>query len=192
MRGWRSERRPFYLLSCLAVILALRPMTVVAQEQPTEIQVKAAFLFNFVKFVEWPAESFRENGGRIRLCVLGEDRFAQELERIAAGKVVSGRALEVVRASQGERVLRCQILFIGAAQNAMGRKALAESRSESVLTVGENAEFLRQGGVIRLFLLDSRIRFEINLEASERAGLKVSSKLLALAQSVRGAPAGGG
>jgi len=192
MRGWRSGRKPSRLLACLAVLLALRPVTVVAQEQPTEIQVKAAFLFNFVKFVEWPAESFRDSGGHLRLCVLGEDRFAQELERIAAGKVVSGRALEVVRVSQRERALHCQILFIGATQNAMGQKVLAESRSESVLTVGENAEFLRQGGVIRLFLLDSRIRFEISLEAAERAGLKVSSKLLVLAQSVRGAPAGGG
>jgi len=187
-----ARRKLFKLLACLAVILILRPMTMVAQQQPTEIQVKAAFLFNFVKFVEWPAESFRDNGGHLRLCVLGEERFAQELERIAAGKVINGRTLEVVRVSQRERALHCQILFIAAAQNAMVHKTLAESRSETVLTVGENADFLGQGGVIRLFLLDSRIRFEISLEAAERAGLRVSSKLLALAQSVRGAPAGGG
>lgn len=170
----------------------MRSATTVAQEEPTEAQVKAAFLFNFAKFVEWPAESFRENAGRLRLCVLGENRSGLELERIATGKSLNGRSLEVVRVTAAEHLPRCQILFIGAAQGGIGHKALAESRGEPVLTVGESAEFLGQGGVIRLYILDNRVRFEISLEAAERAGLKISSKLLALAQIVRGAPAGGG
>jgi len=179
-------------LAYFAVTLALRPSIAGAQEAPTEYQVKAAFLFNFVKFIEWPAESFRENGGRIRLCVLGEDPFGPELERIVAGKSVNGHALEVVHLNQAGRSSHCQMLFVGSAQAGVLRKALTDLRGESVLTVGESPEFIRQGGAIRLFLLDNRVRFDINLEAADQAGLKISSKLLALAQSVRGGRAGGG
>ncbi len=171
-------------LAYFAVTLALRPSLAGAQEAPTEYQVKAAFLFNFVKFIEWPEESFRENGGRIRLCVLGEDPFGPELERIVAGKSVNGRTLEVVRVNQAERASHCHVLFVGATQTGALRKTMAELRREPVLTVGESPEFIRQGGAIRLFLLDNRVRFDINLEAAEQAGLKISSKLLALAQSV--------
>jgi len=180
------------LLGSFAVILAMPPAITMAQEQPTEYQVKAAFLFNFVKFIEWPTESFRENGGRIRLCVLGEDRLGQELERIVAGKTVNGHTLEVVRVNQAERALHCQVLFVGRSQAGALRTIQAGCRGESLLTVGETPEFIRQGGAIRFLLMDNRVRFEINLEAAEQAGLKISSKLLALAQSVRGAPAGGG
>jgi len=180
------------LLASFAVILAMRPAIAMAQEQPTEYQVKAAFLFNFVKFIEWPAGSFRENGSRIRLCVLGEDRLGQELERIVAGKTVNGRTLEVVRVNLGERALHCQVLFVGRSQAGALRTMLATCRGEPLLTVGESPEFIRQGGAIRFLLLDNRIRFEVNLEAADQAGLKISSKLLALAQSVRGAPSGGG
>ena len=174
-----------------AVLLALCPPAGVAQE-PTESQVKAAFLFNFVKFIEWPEESLRENGGRIRLCVLGAGPFAPQLERMVAGKSVNGRALEVVNVSLGGPWSHCQMLFVGSAQAGALHKLLDDLRGDSVLTVGEGSEFLRQGGAIRFFLLDNHVRFEINLDAAEQARLKISSKLLALAQSVRGGHAGGG
>jgi hypothetical protein len=163
--------------------LAPTSKPVAAQEAPSEFQVKAAFLFNFVKFIEWPADSFRENDGRIRLCVLGEERFGRELERIISGKVVDGHALELVRVSPAERVRNCHVLFVASSHTGGLREMLAQIRGAPVLTVGESSEFVRQGGVIRFFLLDNRVRFEINHEAAAQAGLKISSKLLALAQS---------
>jgi len=179
------------LLGSLAVILVMHPASGVAQEQPTEYQVKAAFLFNFVKFIEWPEESFRENGGRIRLCVLGTDPFGPELQRVVGGKSVNGHALELVHVDQAGRSSHCHVLFVGSTQGGVLRKTMAELHGEPVLTVGESPEFIRQGGAIRLLLLDSHVRFEINLEAAEQARLKVSSRLLALAQSVRGGRGGG-
>jgi hypothetical protein len=124
--------------------------------------------------------------------VLGEGPFGTELERIVAGKSVNGRTLEVIHLSQVDRFSHCQVLFVGLTQGGVLRKVLAELRGESVLTVGDSPEFIRQGGAIRLLLLDNRVRFEINLEAAEQAKLKISSKLLALAQSVRGGHGGGG
>lgn len=177
------------MLYCL---LAWAPASapLAAQEAPSEFQVKAAFVFNFVKFTEWPADSLRDTGGRMRLCVLGDERFQRELQRIAAGKVVDGHPLDVVRAGPAERVRGCQVLFVASSQAAALRETLAQLHGASVLTVGDNSEFIRQGGIIRFFLLDNRVRFEINPAAAEQCGLKISSKLLALAQS--GGRAGGG
>jgi hypothetical protein len=193
MRSWQPTGKLARGLAILIVLLVLWPTLTRAQDAPTENQVKAAFLFNFVKFIEWPADSFRDSGGRVRLCVLGEGPFEAELERITAGKVVNGRALEVVAVKQAERSAHCHVVFVNSSASArLLRKTLAELRGGPMLTVGESPEFTRQGGVIRLLLLDNRIRFEINLEAAEHAELKISSKLLALAQSVRGGRGGGG
>ena len=172
----------------LCCILAWVPAA--AQEAPTEFQVKAAFLFNFVKFIEWPADSFHDNGGRMRLCLLSDERFGRELERIAAGKVVDGHALEVIRIGPGERARGCHVLFVASSQGGTVHDTLAQVRGAPVLTVGDSPEFIRQGGIIRFFLLDNRVRFEISRAAAEQCGLKISSKLLALAQS--GGRAGGG
>lgn len=175
---------------CCTLALALCPALAFAQEAPTESQVKAAFVANFVKFIEWPADSFRNNGGHIRVCVLGEDRSGRELERIAAGKTVDGHALEVVRVGPAERIRGCHVLFVAASQAGGLRDTLAQIRGTPVLTVGDGPEFTRQGGIIRFFMLDNRVRFEINPEAAAQSGLKISSKLLALAQA--GGRAGGG
>jgi YfiR/HmsC-like len=169
----------------------MRPAIALAQEA-SEHQLKAAFLFNFVKFIDWPETSFRENTGRMRLCVLGAEPLGAELERVATGKSVNGRSLEVVRLTQAEGAAHCQVLFLGASQSGALRKIQAELHGGGVLTVGDSPEFLHQGGVIRFLLLDNHVRFEVNLEAAEQAGLKISSKLLALAQNVRGGRGGGG
>jgi len=173
----------------VAVLVAVHPGTAVAQEQPTEFQVKAAFLFNFVKFVEWPADTFHEGDGHIRLCVLGDERLARELGRLVTGKVVDGHALEAIRITASEHGRGCQVVFVASSQ-AGGRDAVAQLRGASVLTVGDSADFIRQGGMIRFFLLDNRVRFEINRAAADHCRLKISSKLLALAQSA--GRAGGG
>jgi len=175
---------------CVLACLLVPPLA--AEEAPSESQVKAAFLFNFVKFIEWPADSFRENGGRMRLCVLGDGPLRPELERVAGGKTVNGHLLEVARVSAGDDLAHCRMLFVTATPGGALRKGLADLRNAPVLTVGESAEFTRQGGMIRFLMLDNRVRFEINVAAAEQAGLKISSKLLALAQNLRGGQAGGG
>jgi len=176
-------------VACCALLLTQQAVPLSAQDAPSEFQVKAAFLFNFVKFVEWPADTFHENNGRLRLCVLGDERFARELAHIVAGKVVDGHALEAALITASEHGRGCQVLFVASSQ-AGGRDAVAQLRGGSVLTVGESPDFIRQGGMIRFFLLDNRVRFEINRAAADQCRLKISSKLLALAQNA--GRAGGG
>lgn len=150
----------------------------------TEYQLKAAFLYNFAKFVEWPPAAFPTAGTPLRFCVLGPEAFATELERTVAGETVGGRDLAVRRIRRPADLEGCHVLFVG----AMVREpleALAAVASGSVLTVGESEGFLAAGGIINFFIDGNRVRFEIAPAAAERAGLKISSKLLKLARIVR-------
>jgi hypothetical protein len=154
-----------------------------AQEsQPTEYQIKAAFLFNFAKFVEWPPTAFAEATSPMVLGILGENPFGDDLERIIRGKTVNNRPL-VVRTdfhSPGEAT-NCHILFISTSEKQRLPEILKGLRGASVLTVGETDRFTETGGMINFVVEGSKIRFQINDAAAKGAGLKISSKLLSLA-----------
>jgi hypothetical protein len=149
-----------------------------------EYEIKAAFLYNFAKFVEWPPESFPQPSTPMSLCVFGDDPFGGSLDTVVQGETLNGRRLAVRRTRDLPQARECQILFISASEKGRAAEALSEVRGASVLTVGEGKDFLDQGGVIRLFLEQNRVRFDINLDAAERNRLKISSKLLALARTV--------
>jgi uncharacterized protein DUF4154 len=149
----------------------------------SEYAVKAAFLYNFAKFVEWPAGTFRQSPGAVTFCVVGQDPFAGELERVIAGKTVAGRPVAIRYLAQLGGVESCQILFVSSAERLRFEQILAVAR-RGVLTVGENEAFARAGGIINFTVSDSRVRFQIDQGAAERAGLTISSRLLELA--VRG------
>lgn len=155
-------------------------------EGPTEYEVKAAFLYNFAKFVEWPAATFSRTGGSVVLCVLGPNPFGPTLERIAREQKVQGRPMVIKRAQTAAELGPCHLLY-GPQPDDSGQ--LAEAiRAVSVpgrLVVGEGEQFAAQGGGIGFFLEQRRVRFAINLAATDRAGLKVSSKLLKIAKVIR-------
>jgi hypothetical protein len=167
----------------LALLLPQAPASA-APTGASEYELKAAFLFNFAKFVEWPAWTFERAGGVV-FTVLGEDPFGAALERIARDERVQGRAIIVRRARRVEEVGPCHILFVrrrdGDGLDDLIRSASAPYR----LLVGEDSGFAERGGGIGFFFEQRRIRFTINLGATERAGLKVSSKLLKIARVVR-------
>ncbi|MEO8125549.1 MAG: YfiR family protein [Bryobacteraceae bacterium] len=150
-----------------------------------EYEVKAAFLYNFARFVEWPATAFSGPRDPIVICILGDNPFGDSLSDAIRGKELAGRSFAVRRISELPLKSRCQILFVTSAGMKLLRPAAGTLKSAPILTVGETPGFGYEGGVINFKLEDGRIRFEINVEAAEQAHLNISSKLLSLAQIVK-------
>jgi len=151
----------------------------------TEYEVKAAFLFNFAKFVEWPPGTFTGNSSPLRVCVLGAEETGAAMEKIVQGKTANGRQLRIERLNGLDQVKGCELLFVGASKSGEAEKFLYPDLGYGILTVGESDGFALAGGMINLVTRENHIAFEINLDAAQRAGLKISSKLLNLAMLVR-------
>ncbi len=145
----------------------------------SEYEVKAAFLYNFAKFVEWPDPA----SGSIRLCIVGDDPFGNILEETVRGKTISEQPIEIKRLNRGDNPRSCQIAFISVSERPP-RAVLDLLQGASTLTVGESPNFAKDGGMINFVLEDKRVHFEINLAAAQRGRLKISSKLLNLARIV--------
>jgi YfiR/HmsC-like len=180
---WCRLLRNRTIALCLAVFQALLlPSTCAAADESLEYQVKAAFLLNFTKFVEWPPAAFEATDSPIAICILGEDPFGAALDQMVAGEVVSGRKLAVRRLKGAPAPKSCQALFIGKADKEALK--IPAGQGAGVLTIGEGEAFVREGGMIAFVLDNRRVRFSINQSAAENAGLKLSSKLLSVARSV--------
>jgi hypothetical protein len=154
------------------------------QQQDVERELKAAFLYNFAKFVDWPPEAFPEPASPVTLCILGDDAVGESLEAVVKGETLNDRRLVVRRPRDAQQARGCHVLFVGAAEKGRTSELLAALRGVSVLTVGDGGDFLKSGGMIRFFLEQNRVRFDINLDAAERSRLSLSSKLLRLARAV--------
>jgi hypothetical protein len=152
---------------------------------PSEYQIKAAFLYNFAKFVEWPAKALPETSTSMTLCILGEDPFGTDLEQILDGKTVNDKSI-VIKRFRGIRGLEvCHILFISSSERHHLPEILDALREASMLTVGETERFAKLGGIINFTIEENKVRFEINVDAAGRAGLKISSRLLKLGKLIR-------
>jgi hypothetical protein len=153
-----------------------------AQEPSLEYQVKAAFLFNFAQFVDWPPAAFPSPTTPVTLCVAGEDPFGALLDRLVAGEVHDGRPFAVRRVAPAGELSGCQLLFVPRTERARAAAILARAVGPATLTVGEFPEFLAAGGMMNFFLEENKVRFEIHQSAAEQAGLRISSHLLRLAR----------
>lgn len=147
-------------------------------------QVKAAFLYNFAKFVDWPAKSFVSEHSPLILGILGEDPFSADALRSIQGKKVKGRPLEVRQVGNLQEAKDCHLLFIAESELPRLELILAALRDKQVLTISDAEHFAASGGIIGLLTVNQRIRFEINVEATGKAGLFISSQLLKLATNV--------
>jgi hypothetical protein len=169
-------------LGCLfAAALALHAAA------PREYQVKAAFLYNFTKFVEWPAESFASPADPIVIAVLGSDPFGDELNQVVRDRKVNGRSIQVISAASIADVAGAHVIFIGESQTSLFDAVRAQPDFHA-LTVGEADDFAAHGGMIQFTTASDKVRFEINVGAAERAGLKVSAQLQKLAAAVHRKP----
>ena len=185
------------LLGCLWVSNAY-PETKSAQYQ--EYEVKAAFIYNFLKFVDWPEEKMTKNGNQIIIGIIGEDPFGQAVD-IFKDKTVENRTLTIKR-FEGLRQLKetaekdksaneklealktCHLLFICPSERKQIREIIDFVGQNGVLTVGDTDEIIKSGGIIGFVMEDNKIRFDINLTAAEKTGLKIRSQLLRLAKRV--------
>jgi hypothetical protein len=147
-----------------------------------EYQIKAAYLFNLAKFVEWPSAAFNSVDEPFAICVLGRNPFGGLLEEVVRGKTIGNRPFQVREVSTAQQGGSCHILFISSSEQKRVRSLMDEMKGSMTLTVGETDNFLADGGVVNLKLKDSRVRIEINPGCAERAKLRISSKLLSLAE----------
>lgn len=150
----------------------------------SEYEVKASFLYNFAKFVEWPPNSFADANAPITFCILGEDPFGTFLDDIIRGKTINGRELTIRRIRKSEDMKGCHVLFISDKENSHLSEILASLKGSSALMIGDSEGFTDHGGAIQFFWEDTKVHFSINVDAIQRAHLGVSAKLLALANIV--------
>jgi hypothetical protein len=182
----RGVIRKGVLLAGLAVSLGLPPQFISnAAEGMLEYQVKAVFLLNFTKFIEWPATAFEQADSPVTICILGTDPFGAMLNRVVEGEVVNGRKVAVQRIKHAPSPKSCQVLFWGKPE---GAGTPPSGLGPGVLTVGEGDGFMHEGGMITFIIENRRVRFDVNQTAAEAAGLKISSKLLSVARTVANNP----
>lgn len=172
----------FVVIWSLLANLAYQPAV---YAQAGEYPVKAAFLYHFAKFVDWPGNSFQEPNSRLVVGIVGDDPFGGVIDQALAGKNVEGHLMVVRRFRFGEDLKACHIIFVSSSERNRVKLILGSLAGSSILTIGETDDFIEQGGVIRLAIEANKVRFEINPDAADRMRLKISSKLLSLAR-VRG------
>jgi hypothetical protein len=188
----RSDSRRLQLAYCLRVTACIVCAALISgaaarADVPNdlEMRVKAAFLCKFAGYVEWPPNSFAQADTPVTIAVVGAEPLAAELGQMVAGRNVGGRALAIKRLKPGELPVGIHILFVGSADAAQLGRLAQEAMPHAVLTVTDSEGALTQGSMINFVLDDRRVRFDIALDTAERSGLKLSSRLLAVARDVR-------
>lgn len=152
---------------------------------PGEIQIKAAFLYKFTGYVEWPKSSFKDTNSPITIGVVGADEIADELRHIVAGRSVQSRPLNVIAVNKESDLNGVHLLFIGRDATARLARLIETARQRPILTVTDVPEGLERGSMINFVMVKRRVQFEISVDVAEKAGLVLSSRLLAVALRVR-------
>lgn len=183
-RAKPSKRLLARFLLVLLAGLVSPCLTLGQSEVSQEYQVKAAFLYNFAKFVDWPSAAFANDKAPITVCIYGKDPFGATLDDTVRSKTIGARGFVVRRPKSPKDMAGCQIAYLGGSAGDQLRDFLSIVDSSNVLSVGEDPHFADQGGDIQFVMEDGKIRFLINVDSVNRAGFKMSSKLLALAKLV--------
>lgn len=171
------------VLVCLILLLPAVAPSPAQSRKPTERDVEAAYLFNFGKFVKWPAPAANRDPA-FTICVLGEDPFGNTLDATVSGEKVEGKAVVVRRVASQKEVSGCRIVFVSSSEDTKVKLVLS-GLDPGVLTVSDMPNFAAQGGMIQFVTEGNRVRFAVNLTAAEKAGLTLSSELLKVATNVR-------
>jgi hypothetical protein len=170
----------------LAIVWVLFAVSSVpGQQKPTDYQVKAAYLYNFGRFVEWPANVTAAKSDPFTVCILGQDPFGPALDSTLAGETIGGKSVAAKRISTPQEAVNCQILFVSSTEGGRLGKIIEALDRECVLTVSDMPQFSERGGMIQFVLEEKRVRFEVNLAAAQHVGLSLSSELLKVATTVR-------
>lgn len=181
------SRRAQAAVLLLLLSISLGSSQALAQAR-SESEVKAAFLYNFAKFVDWPPETFPSGDAVLKICVLGQNSAGPEFGANIEGKAAQGRRVHFAHVQDASQALTCQILYVPSPDKQQVLQILRALGAARILTVGDWGDFARSGGIINFVLENDRVRFEINVDAAERAGVKLSSKLLGVAGIIRDKP----
>jgi hypothetical protein len=175
------------LRTLLASVLLFQGMLLHGQEKRAveEYELKAAFLFNFAKFVEWPEAARPQAGAPFRIGIVGKDPSGGTLQTGLIGKTVLGAPIVVEVIERHEQALGCHMLFVPASERDLEAEVLKAVKGRPILTVGEREGFLLSGGLFNFYTEEKKIRLELDNESTRAAGLTVSSKLLRLARIVK-------
>jgi hypothetical protein len=170
----------------VALIVAMATLGSIAHAQAPadEAQVKAAFVFNFLKFIDWPADAFVSPRDSLIVGIVGKTPTAEAVASLLDGKQVNSRALAIRRFGEDESIVGVHAVFIGDSNQTRAQRILDATETATVLSIGEGNGFATRGGTIGLLVEAQRVRFEINTDVAQAARLKISSKLLALAKVV--------
>ena len=183
-RGLSLARKFLCIVACLTVVVGLLGA---AELPPSEYQVKAAFLINFPKYVDWPASAFAQTNSPLVIGALGESKITDEIQKLlVTGRIFNDRKIVFTNFASGVEPGGCHILYVPASELRRSPDVLAKLKGSTVLTVGESSDFLDGGGIINMVLRDKKIALEVNLVAADAARLKISSKLLNVASVVKG------
>src|ERR1700733_7950343 len=171
---------------CVAVVFCLcaRAGTVQSSAAPSQAEIRAAFVFNFVKFTEWPMQAYADAGSPLTTCFLGADDVRTAFQTISTGKALNGRFLESKAVKSAADMHSCQVLYVDSPRSPVVMDVLKNARQHDALAIGTSEDFLACGGMLRLQIENNRMRFDVNVGAVGRTKIKLSSKLLALARSV--------
>ena len=169
-------------ICCAAVLLLMVQQKLAAQNaEPTASQVKAVFLYNFSKFVDWPPSAFTSANAPFVIGVLGKDPFGNYMDELVSGEKIGDHPIVFRRFSDARSVANCHILYISTPFTDELKEALTAVSHKSTLTVGDASNFTKSGGMIRFFNHDNKIRLQINVKSARSAQLQISSKLLSVA-----------
>ncbi len=185
---WRDHSCRLRRMIVAVTGLLFAVSSVLAEQKPNEYQVEAAYLYNFGRFVEWPAKGTTTKSDAFTICVLGEDPFGQALDATFAGATIENKSVVARRISSPNDSTDCQILFLSSSEANRLNKIIESLNKTAILTVSDMPQFSKRGGMIQFVLEGSRVRFEVNLSATQKAGLTLSSELLKVATVVRRNP----
>jgi hypothetical protein len=160
----------------------------------SEYLIKAGFIYNFAKLVEWPTSAFAQQDSPIVIGILGDDPFGGTLDRIVADKKVNGRGFVIKRLRWGKDLKDlkdCKILFVSSSEREHIDSVVDTMKWLPILTIGDAPGFAKRGGIVNFTVEDNKVRFEVNVEAAKRADLTISSRLLTLARIVQQVPVDG-
>lgn len=182
------KRRTFAAWAALAMGLLVAPRSF-AQGRSGEWRIKAAFLYKFGGYVEWPAQAFERADSPIVIGVVGADALAEELMQVASGRTINGRSVMVHRLRRSDSLAGAHVVFVAQQESSRMADILASAKGQAVLTVTEADDAPPPpGSMINFVVVDDKVRFDIALQTAEQNNLKISARLLAVARRVIAKP----
>jgi len=172
------------IITLIASLLLVSTCTAIGSQPTTDVQLKAAFVYNFIKFVEWPADTFPNTNSPITIGVLGDDSFANTLSATVKDKTVGGRKIAIKQSMKARDIEGCQLVYIGSNNESHLSKTIEDIGNHHTLTVSDIEGFARRGGIIGFTDENDKLAIEINLRKAKESDLKISSKLLKLAHII--------